>query len=123
MFAEGHSPRTIAAQLNEEAIPSLGASWNRTERRRDRKWLASTIRGDIHRGTGIVNNRRYLGVVSWGRSEWKRSAADSKKRRQHLLAAGSAHERLEERLRIVSDELWQRAKTRQGYLTERSGKV
>jgi hypothetical protein len=72
---------------------------------------------------GIVNNRRYLGIVVWGRSEWKRSAADSRKRRHRLLAAGSAHERTDERLRIISDELWQRVKARQRYQNERSGKV
>jgi site-specific DNA recombinase len=71
----------------------------------------------------LVNNRRYLGIVVWGRSEWKRSAADSRKRRHRLLAAGSAHERTDERLRIISDELWQRVKARQRYQNERSGKV
>jgi hypothetical protein len=49
----------------------------------------------------------------WGRSEWKRSAADSKKRRHRMLATGSAQERIEERLRIVPDELWERVKARQ----------
>ena len=50
--------------------------------------------------------------MAWGRSEWKRSAADSAKRRHRLLDKPS-HERTDERLRIVSDELWQVAKARQ----------
>ena len=54
-------------------------------RRRDSKWLASAIHGDVKRGTGILNNRRYIGVTLWGRSEWKRSAVDSS-RRSHAHA-------------------------------------
>ena len=95
---------------------------NRTVRRADCKWLASTIHGDVNRGTGILNNRRYVGIVLWGRSEWKRSAADSAKRKHRLLEkAGS--ERLDERLRIVSDELWARAKARQASQSRKSGEL
>jgi site-specific DNA recombinase len=75
---------------------------HRPKRRSDAKWLASTIHGDPNRGTGILNNRRYLGVSVWGRSEWKRPAAGSKRRRYWMLASGSAHERGDESLRIVS---------------------
>jgi site-specific DNA recombinase len=121
-YADGASPQGIAARLNEEGVPSPGARWKRTERRRDSKWLASAIHGDVNRGTGILNNRRYVGVVTWGRSEWKRSAADSKKRRHKLLAAGSAHERTDERLRIVSDELWSRVKARQAQRSHDAGR-
>ena len=121
MYADGLSPRTIAATLNEEGVPSPGAKWNRSERRKDRKWLASAIHGDPTRGSGILNNRRYLGVVAWGRSAWKRSAADSKIRRHKLLPAGSGHERADERLRIVSQDLWDRVKARQALQSKGSG--
>src|ERR1017187_6731654 len=53
LYADGTCPRGIAATLNAEGIPSPGARWNRTVRRRDRKWLASAIHGDVNRGTGI----------------------------------------------------------------------
>jgi site-specific DNA recombinase len=113
LYADAMAPRSIAAKFNEEGIPSPGASWNRTQRRTDRKWLASAIHGDANRGTGILNNKRYIGIVTWGRSEWKRSAADSKQRRHRMLAKGSAHEMTEERLRIVPQALWERVKARQ----------
>jgi site-specific DNA recombinase len=113
LYANGTSPRSIAALLNSEGVPSPGARWKRTERRTDRKWLASAIHGDVTRGTGILNNRRYLGIVSWGRSEWKRSAADSAKRRHRMLKAGSAHETTDERLQLVPTALWDRVKARQ----------
>jgi hypothetical protein len=112
MYADGVSPRNVAGTLNAEGVPSPGASWNRSTRRRDRKLLASAIHGDANRGTGILNNRRYIGVTLWGRSEWKRSAADSKKRRFRMLAKGSAHEMTDERLRIVPAELWGSASRR-----------
>ena len=121
MYSAGVAPRSIAATLNAEGIPSPGARWQRTTRRRDRKWLASAIHGDVKRGTGILNNRRYVAVVTWGRSEWKRSAADSKQRRHRILPAGSAHERTEERLRIVPQDLWDRVKTRQHQRTREIG--
>jgi site-specific DNA recombinase len=113
LYAEGMAPRAIAAVFNEEGIPSPGASCKRSERRTDGKWLASAIHGDATRGTGILNNKRYIGIVTWGRSEWKRSPADSKQRRHRMLAKGSAHEMTEERLRIVPQALWERVKARQ----------
>lgn len=50
--------------------------------------------------------------MSWGRSQWTRSAADSSVRRVKVLEQARV-ERRDERLRIVSDELWQRARARQ----------
>jgi site-specific DNA recombinase len=121
MYADGVCARDIAATFNAEGIPSPGANWKRSIRRRDTKWLASAIHGDRERCTGILNNRRYIGVTVWGRSEWKRSAADSKKRRHRMLAKGSAHELVEERLRIVPQALWDRVKARQAAQSHRYG--
>ena len=112
LYADGVSPRNIAARLNAEGVPSPGASWKRSRRRKDGKWLASAVHGDVRRGTGILNNCRYIGVVTWGRSEWRRSAVDSSVRRQRLLEKAQV-ERTDERLRIVPDELWYRVKARQ----------
>jgi site-specific DNA recombinase len=120
MYADGMSPRAIASQLNSERVPSPGAAWKRTERRHDGKWLASAIHGEVARGTGLLNNQRYIGSVVWGRSEWKRLAADSARRRHKLLAKASS-ERTDERLRIVPDELWQRVKARQANRTKQVG--
>ena len=121
MYAAGASPRGIAATFNAEGIPSPGAGWKRSARRQDGKWLASAIHGDVNRGTGILNNRRYIGITLWGRSEWKRSAADSKKRRHKMLEGGAAHETVNERLRIVPQELWDRAKARQALRSKEVG--
>jgi hypothetical protein len=69
----------------------------------------------------MLNTRRYVGVTLWGRSEWKRSAADSSKPRHKLLASGSAHEHIDERLRIVPRALWDRVKARQAQQSHSMG--
>src|SRR5437762_378335 len=95
LYAGGMAPRTIAATLNSEGVPSPGSRWNRTVRRKDGKWLASSIHGDVKRGSGILNNRRYAGVIAWGRAQWKRGAADSSRRRM-LMNGKPLHETLDE---------------------------
>jgi site-specific DNA recombinase len=121
MYAGGQSPRAIAAALNADRVPSPGAAWKRTKRRTDGKWLASTIHGDTRRGLGTLNNETYIGRVVWGRCEWKRSAADSAKRR--VTVRDAALERTEERLRIVPQELWAKVKARQTATQRGIGKL
>ena len=112
MFADGQSPRAIAAVLNREQVPSPGASWGRESRRKG-GWCASAIHGNPTRGLGILNNETYVGRVIWNRSRWVRSAADSSKRRQVQNPRKDWIVREDERLRIVSSELWARVKARQ----------
>ncbi len=118
MYAAGHSPRNIAARLNQENVPSPGAAWRRKDTgsasKRRGKWVASAIAGDRARGYGILNNERYIGKTTWGRLQWKRGAADSKKRTAVVVADRDLWvTHVEPRLRIVSDELWERVKARQ----------
>ena len=113
MYAVGLSPRAIAARLNKDGVPSPGSSWKRATRRRS-GWLASAIHGQPERGSGILNNRRYAGVVVWGRTKWTRGASDSS-RRHRSMNGEPLHEAVDERLRIVPEELWQRVKARQGH--------
>lgn len=120
MYADGYGPRTIAEKLNAEQVPSPGAGWGR-ESRRKAGWVASAIHGNPVRGLGILNNELYRGVVVWNRSRWIRSAADSSKRRQVQNPKSEWITRQEERLRIISDELWQRVRARQTNQTHRIG--
>jgi Recombinase/Recombinase zinc beta ribbon domain len=121
MYAGSLSPRSIAARLNAESIPSPGASWSRKlmgpNSKRRSKWVASAIHGDVRRGSGILNNERYIGRITWGRSRWKRGAADSSKRVNLLVEESSqwvTHE--EPRLRVVSDDFWNRVRARQAVM-------
>lgn len=116
-YAAGKSPRWIAGELNRLEVPSPGASWNRTSDRlyakRRRGWVSTAIHGDRSRGTGILNNRLYIGEVLWNRSTWKRSAADSKQRRWQLNDAAQVVTHREDRLRIIPQPLWDAVKARQ----------
>ena len=56
-YASGLSPRTIALGLNQDGIAGP----------RDRGWGASTINGNAARGTGILNNRIYIGKLVWNK--------------------------------------------------------
>ena len=112
MYADGMSPRRIAAQLNSEGVPSPGALWRRKTRRTDAKWLASAIHGDPKRGAGILNNELYVGRVVWNRRQMKKQPGTSKRvARMRTAEDRVVHE--EPSLRIISDELWQRVKDRQ----------
>jgi site-specific DNA recombinase len=51
LFAAGTSPRAIAKQLNAEAVSGPDG----------RAWRDTTIRGQLDRGTGILNNALYAG--------------------------------------------------------------
>ena len=111
-YAASWPPRRIAAELNERGVPSPGAGWNRVNRRTG-KWLCSAIAGDRRKGVGVLNNDAYRGVIIWNRCRWLRSAVDSMQRRQVVNPRSEWIERKDERLRIVSDELWNAVKVRQ----------
>ncbi len=120
LYTAGHSPRSIAAILNCEGVPSPGSTWGRDSRRK-KGWVGSAINCNPRRGLGILNNDAYRGVVIWNRSRWIRSAADSSKRRQVQNPEKEWIVRKEERLRIVSDDLWNRVKNRQLEVERRIG--
>lgn len=112
LFADGYSPRAIAGKLNAEGVPSPGSSRDRSQRRKA-GWAQSAIYGDTKRGTGILANPIYIGQVIWNRTRWIRSATDSSRRRQVANPPSEWITRQDERLRIISDELWHRARARQ----------
>lgn len=120
MYAAGHSPRAIAATLNRDGVPAPGSTWER-QRRRRAGWVHSVIAGNPDRGLGILNNDLYRGVVVWNRSKWIRSAADSSKRRQVQNPRSEWITHQDERLRIVSQALWDRVKARQTAQASRIG--
>jgi len=59
-YAAGRSGRRIAHDLNAEGIRAPGG----------RSWGASTISGNVARGTGILNNEAYLGMTVWNKHRW-----------------------------------------------------
>ncbi len=62
-IAVGHSMREVANELNARGVPSPGAQWQRSERRRDARWLISAL-------NALLQNERYVGRLVWNRSQW-----------------------------------------------------
>jgi DNA invertase Pin-like site-specific DNA recombinase len=52
-YAAGISPRTIAKRLNDEHVPGSSG----------REWRDTTIRGQVDRGTGLLNNTLTKGMI------------------------------------------------------------
>ena len=59
-YAAGVSPRALAARLNAGAVPGPDG----------RPWGDTTIRGQVDRGTGLLNNTLYIGRLSWNRCSY-----------------------------------------------------
>ena len=101
-YAHGKAPEAIARDLNREGIPGPGG----------RPWSNTTIRGQADRGTGILNNALYRGDLVWNRCSYVKSPKTG--RRVARPNPPEAWERVAvPDLRIVEDDLWERAKARQ----------
>ena len=56
-YLTGRTPRDIARDLNRDSVPPP----------RGRVWNASTINGNMQRGTGILQNELYAGRLVWNK--------------------------------------------------------
>jgi len=103
-FASGRSPRDIVKSLNADGIPGPeGGTWRDT-----------TIRGQVRRGTGLLNNTLYIGRLIWNRVAYVKHPLTGK--RQARVNTKDKWEITEvPHLRIISDDLWERAKARQNH--------
>ena len=102
LFAAGTSPRAIAKQLNAEAVPGPDG----------RDWRDTTIRGQLDRGTGLLNNALYVGRLEWNRCAYvkdprtgKRVARPNPRAQWEIVPVPE--------LRIVDDALWDAVKAQQ----------
>ena len=101
-YAAGKTPENIAKDLNAEAIRGPGG----------RPWSNTTIRGQSRRGTGILNNSTYIGLLEWNRCSYIKDPSTGRR-----VARPNAAELWETccvpELRIIDDALWQAAKDQQ----------
>ncbi|WP_375551361.1 recombinase family protein [Rhodophyticola porphyridii] len=106
-FASGKSPKAIAVDLNRDGIPGpLGRAWGDT-----------SIRGHRSRGTGIINNELYAGVLVWNRMHFIKDPSTG--RRVSRINPESEWIRTAvPHLRIVDDALWTAARDRQKQIAE-----
>ncbi|MCP3420150.1 recombinase family protein, partial [Bradyrhizobium brasilense] len=101
-FAAGKSPKAIAVELNKDGIPGpLGRAWGDT-----------SIRGHVSRGTGILNNELYAGVLVWNRQRFVKDPATGKRVSRPNPESQWIRKEVPH-LKIVDDELWQAARARQ----------
>jgi site-specific DNA recombinase len=104
-FVSGRSPRRIAHKLNHKRIPAP----------RNASWTASTINGNAARGTGILNNELYIGRLIWNRLTYVKDPVTGKRVSRPNPKSDWIIREIPE-LRIVDQELWERAKARQAGL-------
>lgn len=101
-FVAGNSPKQLAKSLNRKRVagPFGGA------------WSPSTIYGNGKRGTGILNNELYVGRLVWNRLRYVNNP-DTGKRVSRLNPEADWMRKEVPDLRIVPDDLWSAAKSRQ----------
>ncbi len=107
LYVDGLTPRAIAHRLNGERVPSP-----RTARgRRSGSWTPATITGSRSKGIGILRNSIYIGRIAWNRSQKVRDP-DSGKRTMRVRPESEWIWVDVPDLRIVPNELWERAQVR-----------
>ncbi|MFT8807222.1 recombinase family protein [Gluconobacter sp.] len=109
-FAAGQSLRSILVELNRERVSGpMGRAWSDT-----------TIGGHVSRGTGILNNELYAGVLVWNRQRFIKDPITEKRvsrpNPEHLWIRTEVPE-----LRIVPDDLWQAVQARQKKIAAKVG--
>src|SRR6266849_4075512 len=101
-YVAGVSPKQIAKTLNSQSVRGpQGSLWN-----------PSTIHGNPKRGIGMLNNELYIGRMVWNRQRFVKDP-DTGKRLARLNPPTEWIIKDVPEHRIVSDELWRAAKTRQ----------
>ena len=100
-YAAGEGPRSIAAALNARQIPGpTGGPWN-----------ASTIAGNAARGNGVIHNALYVGEIVWNRQTYRKDRTTGR-RRSRLNDPAGVVRTVDEALRIVPAELWDKVRDR-----------
>ncbi|MCV2879058.1 recombinase family protein [Sedimentimonas flavescens] len=100
-YAAGIPPRTIAAKLNIEGVPSpRGGLWN-----------DSTIRGNAKKRDGMLRNEAYIGRLVYGRNAFLRDPDTgnriSRPAHDEAIVSSDCPE-----LQIVADDVWNRVQDR-----------
>lgn len=120
-YASGWSPVKIVEELNRLGVPPPGIHYRRKSAQTP-TWCASALYGNVKHGLGLLNNRRYIGEVAWGRSRWQKHP-DTKRKTRFLCEEQDWIRRSADHLRIIDDPLWQRVKQRQQDIHESSAAI
>ena len=104
-YGAGLAPKRIAHALNKDAIPGP----------RGGAWSPSALNGNRAKGTGILNNRLYIGELVWNRQRWLKDPDTGRRVARGNAEAAHVVELVPD-LRIVTDVEWQAVKARQAAL-------
>lgn len=115
-YADGYSPRWIAATLNDQGVPSP-----RKGKKVAGKWCQNAIYGHTKRGTGMLNCETYIGRVVWNKRKWIKTPEGKRVPRNNPESIWKVQDHPD--LKIVDDILWQRVKNRQKKIHDKSKKV
>jgi len=100
-YRDGRSARAIAHELNRLGVPAP----------RGGTWAVSALFGSPAKGSGVLNNDLYRGVMIWNRSRWVKDPDSGK--RQRFDRPREEWQTVEApELRIVPDELWRDVRAR-----------
>jgi site-specific DNA recombinase len=100
-FTVGKSPRAIAKLLNAEGVPGPYG----------RPWCDTMIRGHRLRGCGILHNEIYIGRLIWNRQSFVKDPTTGRRVPRYNPETEWIMQHVPE-LRIVDQELWERARLR-----------
>ena len=108
LYADGLSIKAVTKQLNREHVPSP-----RPRPGREQSWAPSSVRH-------ILQNERYRGIVTYGRTKKVRNPQTGKRTYRHrpesewikVATAGQ---------RIIPDELWNRVQARLSFVNKTYG--
>jgi site-specific DNA recombinase len=116
-YASGVSPYQIALRLNAEGVPPpRSGKRDKQNNGKPPAWTPNTITGSIERSTGLLNNELYIGRRPYQKQTYRKNP-DTGRRHAFIRADDDRPETIAlPELRIISDELWQRVKERQGQL-------
>lgn len=106
-FASGKSPRAIATDLNKDGIAGP----------MNRAWGDTSIRGHVSRGTGILNNELYHGILVWNRQSYIKNPTSGKRISRSNPEAQWIKTAVPE-LQIIDDALWDQARARQAEIAK-----
>ena len=104
------SPKTIAHKLNKDGIAGPSG----------KPWGPTTINGNRRRGTGILNNELYIGELVWNRQRFVKDPSTGRRVPRYNAESEWIRKEVPE-LRIVPQDLWEAAKTRQKSLEKFTG--
>ena len=108
-YLSGKSAKKIAQELNKEGIPAPSG----------KAWGPSTINGNRDRGTGILNNSLYIGIMVWNRMRYIKNP-DTGKRVSRLNPENEWITKDVPELRILDQVLWDKVKEKQGEIRKHS---